>query len=105
MSCAGQEGEVFELVDVSGIVEDMLELLKVSVSKHAAGETDLGKDLPAVRANPAQIRQVVMSLITNASEAIGERNGTIRVTPARVSAMSTSELLPDADYLHLESSY
>ena len=84
MIYAGQESEVLELVDVSAIVEDMLELLKVSVSKHAAVETDLGKDLPAVRANPAQIRQVVMNLITNASEAIGDRDGVIRVTTGRV---------------------
>jgi len=75
MIYTGQESEVFEPVDVSEIVEQMLELLKVSVSKHAALETDLGKDLPAVRANPAQLRRVVMNLITNASKAIGDRDG------------------------------
>ena len=59
------------------LVEEMLDLLKVAVSKHATLETGLGKALPAVRANPSQIRQVVMNLITNASEAIGERDGVI----------------------------
>jgi nitrogen-specific signal transduction histidine kinase len=44
-------------------------------------KTDLGNVLPALQANPAaQIRQVVMNLVTNASEAIGERDGVIRVT-------------------------
>src|SRR5882762_11215898 len=84
MIYAGQESEVLELVDVSEIVEDMLELLKVSISKHAAVETDLGRNLPAVRANPGQLRQVVMNLITNASEAIGDRDGAIHVTTRRV---------------------
>ncbi len=73
MIYAGQESEVRELVDVSRTVKEMLELLQVSVSKHATLETDLGKDLPPVRANAAQISQIVMNLVTNASEAIGER--------------------------------
>jgi len=84
MIYAGRESEVLELVDVSRIVEDMLELVKVSVSKHVVVETDLAKDLPAVRANPAQIRQVVMNLLTNASDAIGDRDGVIRVTTGQV---------------------
>ena len=67
-------------MDVSSLVTEMLELLKVSVSKHAALKTSLAQDLPRVRANSAQIRQVVMNLVTNASEAIGDRDGVIRVT-------------------------
>ena len=39
-------------VDISRLVEEMLELLKVSISKHAVLKTNLGKDLPAVRAMP-----------------------------------------------------
>jgi len=106
MIYAGQESEVLELVDVSEIVEDMLELLKVSISKHAAVETDLGRNLPAVRANPGQLRQVVMNLITNASEAIGDRDGAIHVTTRRVtvgrdSPAVTSERLPEGDYLQM----
>ena len=79
MIYTGQESEVLELVDVSQIVEDMIELLRVSVSKRATLETDLDKDLPTVRGNPAQLRQLVMNLITNASEAIGDRDGVIRI--------------------------
>ena len=109
MIYTGQESEVFELVDVSEIVEHMLELLKVSVSKHAALEPDLGKDLPAVRANPAQLRRVVMNLITNASEAIGDRDGVIRVTTKRVtldwdSPVAAPECLSEGDYVQLEVS-
>jgi len=68
------------LVHVSRIVKQMLELLKVSVSKHAVLEADLGEDLPAVSASGARLRQIVMNLITNASEAMGDRGGVIRVT-------------------------
>ena len=69
---------------MSRIVKEMIELLKVSVSKHAVVETDLGKDLPAVRADAPQLRQIVMNLVTNASEAIGDRDGVILVTTRRL---------------------
>ncbi len=73
MIYGGNESPAYEPVDVSVLVEEMLHLLKISISKHAILETELDEGLPAVHANPAQIRQVVMNLITNASEAIGER--------------------------------
>jgi nitrogen-specific signal transduction histidine kinase/CheY-like chemotaxis protein len=107
MIYAGQEREVFRDVDVSGIVEEMLALLRVSVSKHAALETNLGKDLPPVRGSGAQIRQIVMNLVTNASEAIGEQDGVIRVTTACVTldrAVAMPEGLAEGDYLQLKVS-
>jgi two-component system cell cycle sensor histidine kinase/response regulator CckA len=72
-------------VDVSRLVAEMLELLKVSISKRAVLRMDLGDNLPDVQGNAAQIRQLVMNLIINASEAIGEKEGMITVTTARVS--------------------
>ena len=62
----------------------MLELLKISISKNVTLTVDLPKNLPAVRANAVQIRQVVMNLITNASEALGDEKGVISVTVAKV---------------------
>jgi len=109
MIYAGKDSEIRGLVDVSQITKEMLELLKVSVSKHARLETDLRQDLPAVRTNAAQVRQVVMNLVTNASEALGERDGVIRVTTRCVrvgkdSSAGMSNRLADGDYLELEVS-
>jgi CheY-like chemotaxis protein len=53
----------------------MLQLLKVSISKRAQLTVDLPENLPAVRANAAQIRQVVMNLITNAAGARNSQGG------------------------------
>jgi PAS domain S-box-containing protein len=86
MIYAGKESAVFGPVDVSQVVKEMLELLKVSVSKHAAIESDLAQGLPAIQANAGQLRQIVMNLVTNASEAIGKRDGVIRVTTKLVNA-------------------
>ena len=98
MVYAGEETEALKLVNVSGIVKDMLELLKFSVSKHVKVETSLGEPLRTVRANPSQIRQVMMNLFYNASEAIGDRNGVIRVTTREVTIIPDSS--PETSELH-----
>ena len=87
----------FGPVDFSLLVKEMLQLLKASISKHAILETELAAGLPAVKANPAQIRQVVMNLVTNASEAIGARAGVIRVTTARVKVESDTPVMGAAN--------
>jgi signal transduction histidine kinase/CheY-like chemotaxis protein/streptogramin lyase len=107
MIYAGREGEALEPVDVSQTVAEMLELVKVTVSKHAKLVTDLGDGLPAVWASAGQIRQIVMNLVTNASEAIGQRDGVIRVATGRVTqspAEIISKDLDEGDYLQLEVS-
>ncbi len=81
---AGKESDVPEAVDLSKAIQEMLGLLKASVSKHAVFVTDLAENLPAVIARVAQLRQIVMNLVVNASEAIGDRDGVIRVSAGRV---------------------
>ena len=108
MIYAGKESSVVEPIDVSQIVTEMLELLKVSVSKHAVLEADLGKNVAAARGNAAQIRQVVMNLIMNASDAIGDRDGVIRVSTREMTinrdSGSISDRVADGDYVQLEVS-
>jgi PAS domain S-box-containing protein len=109
MIFAGNESGALEPVDVSSLVTEMIELLKVSISKHAVLTTYLGNGLPPVRGNPAQIRQVVMNLVINASEAIGDRDGTIRLVTEHVTVGSSSDIwktknLREGDYLQLEVS-
>src|SRR5262249_11654650 len=57
------------------------------------------------RANPAQISQLLMNLVTNASDAIGDRTGMIRVTARRVAAASgASGSSTVRDYVQLDVS-
>jgi PAS domain S-box-containing protein len=106
MIYSGKESPVFEPVDVSHVIEEMLPLLKISISKHAILNIELDENIPEVRANPAQIRQVVMNLVTNASEAVGERAGVIliRTSLARIGQVSIESdpaKLPEGDYVQM----
>ncbi len=109
MIYSGQDnGDPVEPVDLSGLVEEMLELLKVSISKHASVKYSLEHNLPAVLGRASQIRQIVMNLIINASEAIGDECGVIQVTTSRMIPPSNPDLntqrLSPGDYLTLEVS-
>ena len=107
MIYAGAESEVLELINVSDIVESMLDLLKLSVSRNVVLETHFDKQLRAVRGNSSQIQRVVMNLITNASEAIGDREGVIRVATRQVKVGSESPAyqgITPGDYVELEVS-
>jgi two-component system, cell cycle sensor histidine kinase and response regulator CckA len=101
MTYAGQENPVFEPINLSELVSEMLGLLKISISKRATLKIDLRREVPAILANAAQMRQLVMNLITNASEALGENEGTISVAVGRVRAAQDPSHPPE-DYLRLE---
>jgi CheY-like chemotaxis protein len=81
----------------------MLQFLRVSISKHAELKVNLTSRW-AVLANAAQLRQLVMNLIANASEALGERVGQIAVTTTEISLGpgESPAPLPPGDYLQLE---
>lgn len=73
---------VFELrrVDLSTLVTDTVRLLDVSVPKAVSLRLDLGKDLPPIQGDPAQLRQVLMNLVINAAESMNGSEGTVRLT-------------------------
>jgi len=104
MIYAGKESPVLELVDVSQMIEESLPLLKALVSKHARLEANLAKNIPAVRANVAELRRIIMNLVTNASDAIGDRDGVIRLRTEQLrltGVAATANGLAEGDYLQL----
>ncbi len=68
-----------DLLDLNLTVMEMTELLAVSIAKKAELEFHLEPGLPMIMADAAQVQQVVMNLVTNASDAIGDRTGTITI--------------------------
>ncbi len=108
MIYSGQEEAKLQSVDLSGLVEEMSGLLKTSISKRSLLRLDLCSDLPTVLGNPTQIRQLVMNLAINASQAIGDRDGVIHVktSPVKGGAFSATGSSRDSkeDYIRLEVS-
>ncbi|MHB8836370.1 MAG: PAS domain-containing hybrid sensor histidine kinase/response regulator [Candidatus Methylomirabilia bacterium] len=70
-------------LDLSATVREMVQLLAASLSKKAELRLDLAEGLPPIEADPAQLRQIVMNFILNASDAIGEQTGVIAVRTGR----------------------
>ena len=109
MIYAGTESDVLEFIDISQTVEEMYSLLKSAISKRAALVTDLSEHLPAVKARTAQLRQVLMNLVVNASDALTDSAGVIRVTTERVTlgpvdADGAMKDLAEGDYVQLRVS-
>ncbi len=96
-------------LDLSALVEDAASLLRHSVSKSAILSFNLTAGLPAVAADPTQLRQVLMNLVINASDAIGEANGSIKVSTGVMNAdddylrrTQPAQALPAGPYAYLE---
>lgn len=73
-------------VNLSKLVEEMGRLLEVSIPKNVVLKYELVEQLPAIRADASQIRQVVMNLITNGVEATGEKSGVVSISTGVVEA-------------------
>jgi PAS domain S-box-containing protein len=80
LAYSGRGRFVVEPLHLSRLVQELTHLLQVSISKKAMLRCHFAEDLPAIEADPAQMRQVVMNLVINASEAIGDQEGIIAVT-------------------------
>ncbi len=67
-------------VDVNEVIRRTAELLNITISKKASLELRLGLDLPLIEGDAAQLQQIFMNLVTNASEALGDNPGLITAT-------------------------
>ncbi|MFW5738786.1 MAG: PAS domain S-box protein [Myxococcota bacterium] len=96
LAYSGRGRFVVQPLDLSKLVEEMIHLLETVISKKATLRLDFARDLPAIEADATQIRQVVMNLITNASDALGDDGGMIVV---RTGSMAADEAYLRTTYL------
>ena len=109
LAYSGKGRFVIQPVEMQKVVEEMLHMLRVSISKNAILKLNFAANLPSVDADASQLRQVVMNLVVNASEAIGERSGVITLSTAAMDCdrqyLSESwldEQLPEGMYVFIE---
>jgi signal transduction histidine kinase len=67
-------------IDLSEDVREISHLLEATLPKNVRLHLRLGAGLPAVEADPAQVQQVVLNLVVNGVEAIGNEPGNVFVT-------------------------
>jgi PAS domain S-box-containing protein len=79
LAYSGKGRFVIEPVNLSNLVQEITKLLRPSISKKVALTLELDADPPPVEADPGQMQQVVMNLVLNAAEAIGEEPGLVVV--------------------------
>ena len=79
LAYSGKGKFVISQHDLNGLLEEMLHILQVSISKKAVLQLNLTRPLPPVEADATQIRQIIMNLVINASEAIGDKSGVIAI--------------------------
>jgi PAS domain S-box-containing protein len=79
LSYAGKSRFSLEGHDLNALIQDTTHLFKTSIAKNAVLEFSLSKAPLYVEIDASQIRQVIMNLVINASDAIGAASGHIRV--------------------------
>jgi two-component system cell cycle sensor histidine kinase/response regulator CckA len=96
-------------VALSELVEGIAELIGGTISKKAVLTSAFGRETPTIEGDVTQLRQVVLNLLTNASEALGDVTGTIVLSTGLVEAdrslldrYELSDGLPAGRYAFLE---
>jgi len=115
LAYSGKGEFVIGPIHMGELVKEMVYMLEVSMSKKIIMEYQLAENLPTFEGDVSQIRQVILNLVVNASEAIGDTEGVISVKTGfgryandelKVGNLATpssgQEKLPAGEYVFLE---
>lgn len=80
LAFSGRGKFVVRDIDISETIRETTPLLQVSLKQSARLHLDLSDELPPVKADSSQIRQLIVNLVANASDALPEDGGDVRVT-------------------------
>ena len=98
LAYSGRGKFAVELVNLKDLIEHASRLITSLISKKAVLQLDLAPEPVAVEGDSAQLRQVIINLITNASDALCDHPGVIRVTTGTQKIKASDQLesvLPD----------
>jgi PAS domain S-box-containing protein len=108
LAYSGKGSFVIEAIDLNTLIQENLTRFRSSVSRNVGIELELSSDACVVEGDRAQIHQAIMNLLINASEAVGDRPGEVRICTALVEGreprFSTHlhEAVPAGNYALLE---
>ena len=109
LAYAGKAPALISRIDMAELVTDIVRMLQPNLPKNVSISTSVSRDICQFEADASQIRQVVMNLLMNAVEAIGEAEGKIHIAldQRKISASETiksysGNTVPAGQYLCLE---
>ena len=108
LAYSGKGRFVIEVLDLNTLIQENLTLFRSSVSRNVSVELELGSDACLVEGDRAQIHQAIMNLLINASEAVGDSPGELRICTALIEGRESRfsshlhEPVPAGSYALLE---
>jgi PAS domain S-box-containing protein len=109
LAYAGKGRFIIEAVDLSDLVRQIHNLVQTSVPKNVTLRMELMEDLPCIEADVTQIQQLIMNLVINAAEAIGEHQGSVLITTGvqhvdddYIASVLTPAQISPGDYISLQ---
>ena len=79
LAYAGKGRFIVDMIDISALISEIVTLIQSSIPRSVQLRLHLEDRLPSVEADVTQMQQLLMNLIINAGEAIGDQNGTVTV--------------------------
>jgi two-component system, cell cycle sensor histidine kinase and response regulator CckA len=84
LAYAGKGQFLSRPISLNELIHQNADLLRMTVSKKVEVRLELGEDIPPITADESQLQQVVMNLVINGGEAIGDATGVVTLkTSAR----------------------
>jgi PAS domain S-box-containing protein len=80
LAYAGKSSYKMQKVRLTTLLDDLIKIMKATIKQNTVITSNYSDDMPVIMGDASQINQIVMNLILNASESIGEADGEIRVS-------------------------
>jgi PAS domain S-box-containing protein len=80
LSYSGRSQLKIEPIDLNTLIEDNTHLFQASIPKHVVLRAEFQDGLPIIEGDQGQMQQVIMNLLINAVDAVGQKAGTVTIT-------------------------
>jgi len=109
LAYAGKASLTETLVVMWVLVDDVVTMLKATIRQNVVIKTCYTSDIPSIMGDASQLRQIVMNLIINASESIGDLQGEVCVSLSKAVIKAgqaendhNGKTIPPGEYVCLE---
>ncbi|MCK5520528.1 MAG: cache domain-containing protein [Candidatus Marinimicrobia bacterium] len=109
LTYSGKGQIIVETLNLNELISNMMQLFKSAISKKVKLELDLSKTIGNIKVDKKQIHQIVINLLSNASEAIGDTSGMITISSGQMHLVDeqlennlTDAKIKDGEYVFFE---